>query len=209
MFTMRHDGYEQRWVAACASCGKDWRTHTAEEERAGTTKGVKVSRHDLVRLFERHLADGTCRPLLETKTPQADPTDHSIAERIARWDLADEARYLVLARNCRYRWDRDTNLGTYEPSMHDDYSLVGGLHPTLFKTLRNAREKTGTGVGQPVRKGDHNNKPPGVIFLLDLRRLPVIDGNDIHVQADADEFAFAERQMDMWSLRAAALARKQ
>jgi hypothetical protein len=75
-----------------------------------------------------------------------------------------------------------------------EFWLHGGIHPTTYKTLRNARRAAGK---------------DGVVLLFDLSLMPVValEGvvEDEHDGNEFDEYMFAERQVDMWARRAAEL----
>lgn len=74
------------------------------------------------------------------------------------------------------------------------FVIHGGMHPTTYKTLRNARRAAGK---------------DGVVLMFDLSLMPVValEGvvEDEHDGNELDEYMFAERQVDMWARRAAEL----
>lgn len=143
-----------------------------------------------------------------------DPAYHTVLERIARWDhnpyTSEAPRYIALERQCRggyvgaespdFDW-RNPGKFQWRGEPYDDYSLCGGAHVTLFKTLRNARREIGNDVRSGPRARDQPPKPPGAVFLLDLYRLPVVDADELFTGADLDERQFAERQFALWGER--------
>lgn len=149
------------------------------------------------------------------------PAFHSIAERVARWDLAMETRYLAIERVCRaagyahedepgWDWRSGSREWDWRPQPSDDYHLVGGdAHPTLFKTLRNASRSVGGGIGKRNDKISYRSKPPGVIFPLLISLLPAVGSDEVFEGADLDELQYAERQTQLWANRTVEIRSKQ
>lgn len=74
--------------------------------------------------------------------------------------------------------------------------LRGGDKPTIFRTMRNARSSS---------FAPHIDSEP-IVLLVDLNLLPVVlPDHDIEKQPGFSEAAFAERQAELWALRAECL----
>lgn len=82
----------------------------------------------------------------------------------------------------------------------------GGQHPTAFKTIKNAR--AAAEYDSPTTSWKTKRATVGTILLLDLTLLPIVDVTDIGPPArDPTDYEVAERQMEMWTLRAHRLSR--
>lgn len=147
-------------------------------------------------------------PLGTMRNPPA--AAHSVLERIQRWDRDQFASYTdewdlasdLTPRYLAFTRDPEVHLDTGPAEGGNDYRVVGGSHPTLFKTLRNARRAADSAPwGLKGR--------PGFVVVFDPGLLPAIDTEDIYEGADHDEHQFAERQIALWAERAARLQAKQ
>ena len=91
----------------------------------------------------------------------------------------------------------------------EEYTLVGGLHPTVYKTIRNAqraaeRRTWGTGRDQESTRTWVND---GLVLLFDPNDLPVVTPDTLLFHAAGlpdriSDLEFCERQIQLWGQRA-------
>jgi hypothetical protein len=128
----------------------------------------------------------------------------------------DGPRFLVLHHVLRRPRPTNGYTVTDEPTPGADEDTVheihGGRNPTLFQTLKMAHKAARdryTWVKAPT-PGTPRKRPVGRVFLFDVNQLAEVTGDGVfEMPGLADrltELEFAERQMQLWAERAAALA---
>lgn len=121
------------------------------------------------------------------------PTE-TVVERLRRWDLRKSPRYMALTDSINGR----------------GVELVGGLHPTMFKTIRNATRAARERHWWTSAHEGHIVRPHGVVVRFDPIYLPACGTESVwegHGPAapDFSEIQFAERQVMLWQERLVAL----
>lgn len=131
---------------------------------------------------------------------RVDPTVLTVADKLAAIREAKlrsrRGQYIAVykePRSIRIPAPSDS-LEVWDYPVEEVFALFGGGSVNTYKTIRGARKAAGDG---------------GFVCVLDLSRLPIVDGSALADGVDdlneIDELSFAERQMLIWSSRVQAL----
>lgn len=121
----------------------------------------------------------------------SESADLPIADIVRAANESKHGKYITL----------DVNIYDVPDGVKIGASLRGGAHATLFRTLRNAQRPP-----FPIREygTEISFVPEQLVMLFDLEQLPVVLPECVRIEdrPGYSEAAFAERQAELWAIRA-------